>query len=364
MAAMIVTIAVAAASGIAFAAGPVPKARFAFVSGGKDNNVVQFKVKSNGTLLANSPATVATNDDFPGSFASSKRQGKTYVYVANQNGTTISEFTLGAGGKLIPLNPASYELGFSPAFPVVDPRNRFLYVTTFGPRIEQLKINPNGTLTANSPSFVTVTGGSTNFPVIDPKSNFLFVTDFGHKTVAQFRINSDGTLTPNVPASIATGGNPRRIAITPTGKFAYVPNLDDGTISQYIVNADGTLTPNNPATVQLPAGSGPFQIVIGPNSNFAIVIGDNMTDLEQFTIAANGTLTPNTPAAFPLGIFPGLMALDPGGRYAFIDDFASTVYELRVSTNGAISATSASAGAGEIATVTAGHGNREILLLK
>src|SRR5260370_434136 len=126
------------------------------------------------------------------------------------------------------------------------PKAKLAYVVSCGDdTVVQFKLNPDGTLSPNTPATVTTIGARTVAPVADPTGRFLYVTEFGHNTVLQYKIGADGTLTPNTPASIDSGANPRNLTITPSGAFVYVPSLNDATISQYKVNADGTLAHNS-----------------------------------------------------------------------------------------------------------------------
>jgi 6-phosphogluconolactonase (cycloisomerase 2 family) len=336
-----------------------PKARFAYVTSCGDA-VVQFKVGRNGLVTPNSPATEGAGS-CPAALATIKLKNKRFLFAANANDGTVSQYLIAANGTLSPLTPAAF--GLSPeasftAYITVDPKGRYAYVTDFGPDIVQLKVNPDGTLTTNTPPSVIATGARTVAPLADPSGRFLYVTEFGNNIVLQYKIGSEGTLTPNTPASIDSGGNPRNLAITQSGKFVYVPNLDDGTISQYTRNPDGTLANNSPATFNLPSGAGPIQVVINQKGTYAYATDEYLHVVYQFKINHDGTLAANSPTSVPIATSAELMTLDSGGKFAYVADGFSLLYQFKVNSNGTLSPIPNSSN-----SIGAGTENGQVLLV-
>ena len=344
--------------GIAYAGAP--KAKFAYVASCSDDTVVQFKVKRNGLLKRNSPAT-ATAGACPEALATVTLNGKQFVYANNTNDGTVSQYQIAANGTLTPLTPATVDLsgvdGGGLAFITANPQGSFVYATDFGPTVVQLKVNADGTLSTNTPASVTASGASTVFPLVDPSGKFLYVSEFGNNTVLQYKIGADGKLTANTPPSIDTGGNPRNLAITPSGAFVYVPNLNDGTISQYKTNSDGTLTANSPPTFNLPSDAGVTQVVVNNKGTFAFVPDENLNVVYQLKINSDGTLAMNSPGSVPVA-FADLMTLDGGGKFAYVDDAGSLLFQFKVNPKGKMKPNPNSSN-----SINAGSFNGQILLV-
>jgi len=134
-----------------------------------------------------------------------------YAYVANVNASTVSEYTIGTGGALTPMTPATVTTGTSP---------------------------------------VSVT--------VDPTGKYAYVANLGNATVSEYTIGTGGALTPMTPATVTTGPGPVSVTVDPTGKYAYVANVGNATVSEYTIGTGGALTPMTPATVT--TGSGPVSV--------------------------------------------------------------------------------------------------------
>jgi DNA-binding beta-propeller fold protein YncE len=187
-----------------------PDGKYAYVSdhgNGAPNGktIHQYAIDpTTGALTALNPATVPTSFPSPGGIAVDPTSA--YVYLSNINDNSVSQFSIGSGGGLAPLNPASVAAGTEPVFLAFDPSGKFAYEANY-----TLNVNPG-------------TPG----------------------TVSQYGAGTAGQLAPLVPASVAAGVGPDWIAFDPFGKYAYVTNIGDGTqpgtVSEYAIGADGTLT--------------------------------------------------------------------------------------------------------------------------
>ena len=100
-----------------------------------------------------------------------------FAYVGNYGGKTVSAYSVGAGGSLVPVPGSPFAAGNTPGSVAVDPTGKFAYVTN--------------------------------------------QTD---NTVSAYSIGADGSLTPVTGSPFATGSNPFSVAVDPRAKFAYVAN--------------------------------------------------------------------------------------------------------------------------------------------
>ena len=118
------------------------------------------------------------------------------VYTANSGSNTVSGFTVGAGGSLLPTTPA--------------------------------------TVTTNNAEWLTVS----------PNGQFLYVSNQGSATVSGFSVNpATGALTPTTPTTFPTGvgSSPRGITVTPNGLFVYVANSTTNTVAGFPSGPVGSL---------------------------------------------------------------------------------------------------------------------------
>lgn len=108
--------------------------------------VQQYRINTDGTLAALSPASVAAGDSVYGLVA---HPAAPYLYVTNAAGSgTILQYRIGADGTLTPLSPASVAAGNTPVAIALSPDGRWAYVANqLGNTITGYRVNANGTLT-------------------------------------------------------------------------------------------------------------------------------------------------------------------------------------------------------------------------
>jgi hypothetical protein len=141
-------------------------------------------------------------------------------------------------------------------------------------------------------------------------------------------IGSDGSLTPLSVASVSAGVDPRAVVADQTGHYVYAANQGDNTISQYAIGVGGGLLALSPAAVPVPLQNGlGFSLSIDPQGRFLylVFVIENPASISgpsyiaQYSIGSDGTLTPLAPpyvnVPFPVS---GALAIDPGGRYAYL----------------------------------------------
>jgi 6-phosphogluconolactonase (cycloisomerase 2 family) len=94
----------------------------------------------------------------------------------------------------------------------VDPLGHYVYVANAGANtISQYTIGPTGDLV---PMVVpTVAAGSgVSAVTIDPTGQFLYAANRGTTTISQFKIGANGSLTPMTNPTVASGQHPTAIA--------------------------------------------------------------------------------------------------------------------------------------------------------
>jgi len=309
----------------------------AYVANYGDGTISQYTINpSTGTLTPKTPATVPSivgnAMSLPTSIAVNPN-GK-YAYVANSS-AGISQFTIGPGGVLQSMNPATISSGtsgYSPTSVAVDPSGKYLYaVNSAGSEVAQFTIDPaNGTLTSMStPTVCTFSPPSIPcalhssvyaYITVDPTGNYVYVADQGNDQVEQFSIGVNGGLSPIGTGSISTvaNSNPISIGFDPAGKYAYVVNYGDGTISQYTINpSTGALAFASTVTPTLLNNA--TSIVIDRSGMYAYVA--NGSGLYQLPIdSSNGSLNAGTGVA-PIatgGTTPQSVAIDPSGKFVYV----------------------------------------------
>ncbi|HTW60130.1 MAG TPA: hypothetical protein VMD99_18550 [Terriglobales bacterium] len=195
-----------------------------------------------------------------------------YLYVADstQEGmlwefqVDTSTGALGPPGSY-PTIP-SFATGQVPSGVVVDPCNRFVYVSNQGTSntISGFSICNGGTTQSpNCPSIQEapqgdgslwpITGspfsntGSAGYPgplIVDAYGNYLYVLNTTNN-ISPFRISPvSGSISPLTPSPIATGMGATSIAIRSDDSWLFVTNFISATVSQYSVTpSTGALTP-------------------------------------------------------------------------------------------------------------------------
>jgi 6-phosphogluconolactonase (cycloisomerase 2 family) len=290
-----------------------------------------------------------------------------YAYTANTGDNSVSTFSVDSTtGRLTFIGNVS--AGLTPKSVTVDPSGKFVYVANqdtsakswTDSSISQYTIGLNGSLIPMSPAEVA-TGADPYTIIVDPTGKYAYATNETDNTVSQYTIGAGGGLTPMTPAKVATGKSPYSITIDPSGKYAYVANSQDGTISQYIVGSGGGLIPMSTATVA--TVSNPYTISVDPlgkyayggGTKFAIggdgslsFIGNgiggglltitaidptgkyfyqtnmNTDTVSQYTIGLNGVRTAMTPATVATGSGPVSIIVDPSGQFVYVSNFGST----------------------------------------
>ena len=110
---------------------------FAYVTNGSDNSVSTYAVNAaTGRLTFDGQGS----DGGKSPSVTVDPSGR-YVYVANFNSNSVSQYTIGAYGSLTSMTTPTAATGANPYFVTVDPSGRYVYVPNFnGDTVSQYTI--------------------------------------------------------------------------------------------------------------------------------------------------------------------------------------------------------------------------------
>lgn len=294
-----------------------------------------FTIGSGGALGAMTPATMDTGIA-PSDIAIHPIYP--WLYVPNLLSGTVSAYGIGATGSLTPIATAS--TGLYNENIAIAPNGSWLYATSGGSTgangIIGFSVGANGALTAfTSPG--PATGPYPWGLAISPNGQYLYAANSGGSTISAFTIGSDGALTDN--GSYAAGTNPRRIAITPNGAYLYAINHGSGGtngLSGFEIGSDGHLTVIASGTFT--TGAMPTGIVIAPNGTYLYV--SHGAGIWAYSRGSGGTLTDI--GHFTAGSDPSGMAISPDGKYLYATNTGSSgangVSAFEIRANGSLTA--------------------------
>ena len=248
--------------------------------------------------------------------AASASAQRSFVYVGYSQ--SISQFSIGADGRLTPLSPATFQTPQPLSVGLAaTPDGRSVYAATDG--VLQLDVDPlTGQLSPKSPSTVAADAWTIT---VSPDGRSAYAVGISLDVIAQFTIDpASGRLVPKSPPTVPAGDDvfPFELALSPDGRNAYVATFNSGVLQYSVDPASGTLTPKTPFSV--PAGDTSEGVAVAPDGRSAYVSDINSGTISQYDIdAASGQLTPKTPPTVPTGVGPtnGLV-VTPDGRNAYV----------------------------------------------
>jgi len=310
-----------------------------------------------------------------------------YLYVTNDLDSSVSAYSVGAGGRLTRLDadPTTaviddFATGGNPLSVAVHPNGKFVYVvnsiiqtplapTTNG-TITTFEVDPNnGTLYRrdNDPLSAQIddlpAGWNPYQITVEPKGRFAYVgrwdpappsippgwmpitrvsaylLDTSHGGLT--RVDAD-PLTPVMDDIVINGDGPQCMAMTPDGKFLYVGNIPLGGPPELVGFSIHAGTGALSHFGDFNMGKKPWSVAIDPSGKFAHVAVDGTT--KDFTSMrthqidpTTGALTlvnanPPTPGTEDIPTDRGFrsITIDPTGRFVFLDATNPILQEFRV----------------------------------
>ena len=254
-----------------------------------------------------------------------------YAYAALQNGD-IAQYSLGAGGVLVPLSPADVVTGGEELSVAITPNGRSLYAGDGATgSIDEFTIGAGGTLSSLGAAHIGTAGRISL--AVSPDGASLYVADDSpfDRQIDEFTIGAGGVLTPKSPAFVNAPAltTPDAVAVSPdgTGLFVAARSLG-GSLLRYPIGAGGVLvgTPSaEVATDPLSATTAPSAIVITPNGQNVYVTGPeqsagNDSVVSEFSVGAGGSVTPLAPLTVSTGsqAYAEGLALTPDGQHLYL----------------------------------------------
>jgi 6-phosphogluconolactonase (cycloisomerase 2 family) len=330
-------IATAVASGFVFASAAEAK-QFAYEPDFNTNTgVAALSVGSNGALatLPGSPfATDGENVEGLAITADAKR-----LYTASvASPAHIFGFTINADGTLAPIPGATKLIGATAYGVAITPNGKFVYVANSNSdTISEFAIGGDGSLTELAGSPLATLEGPAGFAV-SSDGRFLYVA---HKSaagkVSAYSIGTDGALSPLTTPSYNTGTAPFSINLSPDGKFLYVAaRAPDNKVFGFSVAGDGSLTPLPSAAPS--TGSNPFGMTITPDGSRLFTANFNSGSISEFAIASDGALTAAAPVT-PVPNFPSEVTTNAEGSRLFAANAGRTSIDVYALPSGGVALT-------------------------
>jgi len=289
---------------------------------------VNTKVSSGGVR----PVSVATSTDYQ------------HLYVANQDDSTIVEFTIDGSGKLTSTKTTTLSAeGNTPVAIAMNAAGTLLYVanryqpghSSASPSAGALAVFPVG---KDGSLGASVTNGGLNYVAVgvNPTSvNALstgaaaYVTTYnptaGLGFIYGFSATSGGALATLTGSPFAAGVKPSAITSDPTGRFVYATDFSQSQLIGYSVIDQAVLHPliNGPFRT----GSQPTALTIDPRGRYIYLTNSLDNTVSAYSIdLATGTPTTTVSSTgtsnLATGTQPVAILVDPGyGRYVYTANY-------------------------------------------
>ena len=261
--------------------------------------------------------------------------GSQFVYVANEGGSTVSAYSIGANGALTQVTGSPFAADSFPRSVTVNPAGTFAYVANFlASTVSAYSVDPyTGALTQvpGSP-FATVANATS--VTVNPAGTFVYVANQGSNNISAYSIGTNGALTAVTGSPFATGSGPESVTVNPAGTFAYVANFSSNTVSAYSIGANGALTQVTGSPFA--TGIGPESVTVNPAGTFAYVSNYGADTISAYSInASTGVLTPVTGSPFTAGTFPTSVTVNSAGTFAYVSNYGNntvSAYSINAST--------------------------------
>lgn len=282
---------------------------------GAPESIRQFSIGPDGELTPLSPATATVAPGNTGLRGIAITPNGRNAYVTTFGSGTVLQFAVGSDGTLTPLVPASVPAGTAPWGIAVSPDGRGVYVanstsqttTTVDGTLSQYSIGPDGGLVPMSPATVD-TGLAPVDVAVSPDGRNVYVSNepINQATtlsgVSQYAVGADGRLAPLAPAMVKPGAQTVQLALDPGGTSVYVGirSSSAGQVLQYSVGAGGALVAKTPPGV----GPSDFQFVrdmavSADGSSLYVARAD--TGIAQYSLGTGGLLSLKVPPVVDSG---------------------------------------------------------------
>jgi 6-phosphogluconolactonase (cycloisomerase 2 family) len=280
----------------------------------------------------------------------------TYVYTNNNSiPNTVSAFSVGPGGILVPLGPPKSTGGdgfgsFSASNTATATiRRKFLYVSNNGTsNISGFSIDTTTGVLTSVPGSPFPAGGSGGFGgislAVTPNGRFLYAGNSGSNNISAFGIGPDGALTAltSIGSPFPLGDSPDGIKASPNGKFLGVALPFSNRVAMLRIDSNGALD-SIPGSPFSQGGMGNFASYVDMSCKsqqlFAALANFGTTDVGVSTIDSDGALNPigGSPFTFVGGMNSSVGVLSPNNQWLFISNQnSSTITSLDVESDGSL----------------------------
>ena len=198
---------------------------------------------------------------------------KTFVYVSNSVGGSISIFEMEKNGKLA--NVGEMEVAPSVMPMAISPDRRFLYASIRSQPYSVASYAIDSSTGQLDLLSIVPTLDSMVHISTDRTGRFLLGASYGGDIITSSPIGPEGFAQAEPISILRIGRHAHAILADPSNRFAYVTNLSNDQIVQMLFDEDtGALTLNKPATVAVRPEAGPRHFCFSPNNRFVFVLNE------------------------------------------------------------------------------------------
>lgn len=295
-------------------------------SGVGDGQVLQYRVLSDGSLVAMTPASVPAQERAGHAVAATVGASR-FLYVANTGSDSVSQYSIGADGRLTALSPATVSTGVDtePDTMLVSGSNLYV-VNTQSHTVSQFSIGAGGALTSLGAALATGSGGPGTTPAgICELGDHVYVASSGSmEGISVYSRSGAGTLTRLTDVATTSTGY-TALGCATDGMHLYVAGPTE--IRQFERSGD-TLVALTPASVSANFGTTALVSTADGSKLFAVNPIDQTASF--YDVSSAGLLSEMTPASVLLADSPSGAAFEPAGHYFFVTGSTAGVYAYSV----------------------------------
>lgn len=243
-----------------------------------------------------------------------------FLYVANSNSNTISEYTINRQSGAVSASASSVvtpctnpmALQFAP-----DAARAYATCTGSNSPIAAYSVAADGSLTQTGS---TSAGALPQQMLVGPSGQYLYVTNSTNSNLLNvYKLGANGSITLQNQiasrvgdASMAMIGGSNPVKWTTTS--AFVSSSGDNKITPYTVNSDGTLTPGTALTT----GTSPFSATTLPWGSDLLLATQSATPNLYAWSVSGSSLSAQAPFGTTASV--GGITIDPDGNHAYASD--------------------------------------------
>ena len=232
--------------------------------------------------------------------------GGSLLATANQGDSSLSVFSVGAGGALDQVASSPVSVPSAPSALAFSPDAGLLAVTSQSANsVTIFSVGSDGSLAQGG---TAPTGGGPVAVAFSPDGSLLAVANEGDSTVSIFTVGPAAALAAVGPP-VSTGAIPVSVAFSPAGGLIATANAGDNTVSLFSVAAGGQLT----AVSHPSADGGAASVAFSPSGGLLAVADATSSKVSVFSVQSPGSPSPAPGSPFSTGSGPSSVAFNPEG---------------------------------------------------